>query len=214
MSGPEEAALRRELVSRARRLAPDGLGRGTSGNLSARAGDRIYLTPSGIPYEELEPEAISVLDLAGRPLEGRAPSSEAALHLRLYARRPEVGAVVHTHSHFATVFAVLRRPIEPVHYLLAFGGRRIRVAPYACPGSERLADQAAETLGSDRCVLLANHGLLAVGPTLARAYATALYVEEVAALAYHAQALGEPVVLTDAELAEVEALLGSYGSGS
>lgn len=206
------APRRPDLAGVGRRLHAEGLLKGTSGNLSVREVDTMWITPSGVPWPELDATDLARVRLGdGERLEGPAPSSEAPLHRRLYRLRDDIRAIVHTHSHFATVFSVLRRPIEPVHYLIAFGGRRIGVADYACYGTDALADRVAEALGDDRCVLLANHGLVAVGETLARAAAVASAVEEVAALQYHAEALGEPVHLDDAQLRTVEERLGSYG---
>lgn len=201
----------KEIVDAGRRLFQEGVLAGSSGNLSVRRGDHLWVTPTGIAWDRLAPEHISVLDADGRLLAGAAPSSEAPLHRLLYALRPEVSAVAHTHSHFATVFAVLRQPIEAVHYLLAFGGRRIEVAEYACFGSEQLAKNAVRALGNRKAVLLANHGVVAVGATLSEACTVASCTEEVARLQFHCRAIGTPHVLGDADLADVEARLAGYG---
>ncbi len=202
------------LVRYGRRLTADRLTTGTGGNLSLidRQQQRIWITPSGIPYDELQPARIAILDLEGRHLAGAAPSSEWHLHLEIYRRRPEIGGVVHTHSPFATTFAILRREIPACHYLLGIGGSgRLRVAPYALFGTPELGRVTATALGSDNCILMANHGLLAVGGSLEKAYDIALYCEEVAELYYRALAIGEPALLSDSEMQEAIARFRSYG---
>ena len=193
-------------------MVADGLTKGTSGNLSIilRHQKRILITPSGVPYDELDIDDISVLTLDGRHVDGLPPSSEAPMHCALYRRRIDLGAIAHTHSHFATVFSILRKPIEPSHYMILFGGRQIRVAPYACYGTDELAHVVADTLQGDHCVLLANHGLVAVGDTLPAAYKIAQTIEEVAALHYHAEQAGGAILLTPQELDEAELRLKTY----
>jgi len=210
LGGTDE--LRAEVAAVARRLAAIGLLAGTSGNISARddAGT-VCITGTGIPWHEVDGGAVSVLHVDGALLSGPVPSSETPLHRAIYARRPDVRAVVHTHSRFATVFSVLRRPIEAVHYLLAFAGERVNVADYACYGTDDLADAAVAAMGTDRAVLLANHGLVAVGATLPDAERVAAAVEEVAALHWHALAIGAPVVLSGGEMAEVARHFAHYG---
>jgi len=208
-SSPEE-----QLVTYARRLLSDRLTTGTGGNLSLadRAGKRVFITPSGLPYNQLTPDQISVIDFAGRHRQGEKPSSEWQLHLEIYQARPEVNAVVHTHSPFATTFAVLNRPIPACHYLVGVGGGdEIRVAPYATFGTPELARITTEVLGRDNCILMANHGLIAVGRELVETYHTALYIEETAELCWRAQALGEPVILSAEEMKKARKRLDIYG---
>jgi L-fuculose-phosphate aldolase len=209
LSGTDDR--RAEVAAVARRLAAQGLLGGTSGNVSARDGSGVCITGTGIPWPDVDASAVTVLDAAGARVAGPAPSSETPLHRAIYARRPDVGAIVHTHSRFATVFSVLRRPIEAVHYLLAFAGDRVRVAEYACYGTDALADAAVAAMGSDRAVLLANHGLVAVGADPSDAERVAVAVEEVASLHWHALAIGTPTVLSSAEMAEVAGRFSTYG---
>ncbi len=208
-----ESELRVALVTAARDLYARGLLGGTSGNLSARVPGttRLLLTPTGVPWPEVKADELALLSPDGVRVSGLAPSSESPLHLAIYAARPEIGAIVHTHSRFATVFSVLRRPIPAVHYLLAFAGRGVAVADYACYGTDALAASALEALGEHHAVLLANHGLVAVGATLHDACTVAAAVEEVAALAWHAACIGPAVTLSDPEMAEVAARLSTYG---
>lgn len=212
MYGDREAAER--VAGAAGRLAALGLLTGTSGNVSARDPDTgaVWITGTGIPWAQVDARAVSVLDRDGGLVAGPDPSSETPLHRAIYARRADVRAIVHTHSRFATVFSVLRRPIEAVHYLLAFAGDRVEVAEYACYGTDALADAAVTAMGAGRAVLLANHGLVAVGATLADAERVAVAVEEVAALQWHALAVGAPTVLSAAEMAEVSVRFATYGN--
>lgn len=208
------ADQRSKVVAACHRLLAAGLLRGTSGNLSIR--DRstgsIAVTPTGVAYDSLTPADIAVLDADGHRLDGElAPTSETALHLAVYAARPDVGAVVHTHSMFATVFAVLGEPVPPVHYLLARAGGEVPVAPYARYGTAELATHCVDTLAAHSAVLLANHGLIAVGTDLAGAVAVAEDVEYVAELAYRARGLGEPRLLDAGQLAAAAQAFRGYG---
>jgi L-fuculose-phosphate aldolase len=204
--------LRAAVATAALRLLEAGLLRGTAGNLSARSGGLVAITPTGVDYRRLDQASVPVVDLDGRPVDGElAPSSELPLHLAAYRARPDVGAVVHTHSRFATTFAVLGEELPAVHYLLAHAGRRVRVAPYATYGTGELADACVAALGGDRAVLLANHGVVAVGAGLERALLAAEAVEEVAELCWRARCLGTPVVLPDEEMDRVARAFERYG---
>jgi L-fuculose-phosphate aldolase len=204
--------VRAAVATAALRLLETGLVRGTAGNVSARAGGMVAVTPTGVDYRRLDHGSIPVVDLDGRVVEGDlAPSSELPLHLAVYLARPDVGAVVHTHSTFATTFAVLGEELPAVHYLLAHAGRRVRVAPYATYGSGELASACVAALAGDGAVLLANHGVVAVGPGLDRALLAAEAVEHVAELCWRARCLGTPVVLPDAEMDRVARAFERYG---
>jgi L-fuculose-phosphate aldolase len=199
---------RAELVRFARLLRERGLAIGTSGNVSARDGDRVLVTPANLDYEDLVEADLVVVDRSGRLLDGvRQPTSELPLHLAIYDARPDVAAIVHTHSPFATAFSVAGRTIPAVHYVLATlvepGHDRVGIAAYATFGTPELARNVVEALGADHAVLIASHGALAVGPDLAAAFACAERVEELAALAWRTEAIGEPVLLDAAELDRV-----------
>ncbi|MCE7082232.1 class II aldolase/adducin family protein [Streptomyces sp. ST2-7A] len=162
--------MRRAVVEVARRTVADGLVVGTSGNVSARVGDTIVITPSGVPYERLDPAALPTAALTGRPAHegpgesgGPVPSSELPLHLAVYRARPEARAVVHTHAVHATAVSTLVEEVPAVHYACAALGGPIRVAPYATYGTERLALVTVEALRDRTACLLANHGTIALG---------------------------------------------------
>lgn len=204
--------VRAAVATAALRLLETGLVRGTAGNVSARDGDLVAVTPTGVDYRRLDQGSIPLVDLDGRVVDGGlTPSSELPLHLAVYRARPDVGAVVHTHSTFATTFAVLGEELPAVHYLLARAGRRVRVAPYATYGSGELAGACVAALAGGGAVLLANHGVVAVGPGLDRALLVADAVEHVAELCWRARCLGTPVVLPDAEMDRVARAFERYG---
>ncbi len=213
--GLDEGALRDGIVRTMRAMAERGLNRGTSGNVSARLGEGLLVTPSGVPADALTPETIVQLDAAGAAAAGSLkPSSEWRMHAGLYARRPDVNAVVHCHSRHATILACAGRPIPPLHYMVGVSGRSsVAVAPYATFGTEALAQGVAATLDGGWACLMANHGQIAVGPSLERALAVAEEIEEQAAVYWGALAIGGPRLLDDAQMAEVAGMFRSYGQG-
>jgi len=208
----ELGAERAAVADACRQLLATGLVRGTSGNVSIRRGEAVAVSPTGVPYPELTPAAVPVLGLDGSPLDGAlAPTSELALHLAIYRARPEVTAVVHTHSMFATVFAVLGEPIPPVHYLLARAGGAVPLAPYARYGTVELAEACVRALADGPAVLLAQHGVVTVGADLATAMAAAEAVEYVAELAWRARLAGQPRILDAEQLAAAAEAFRGYG---
>jgi L-fuculose-phosphate aldolase len=212
----EITAVKLEIVRVARLLRPRGLAVGTSGNVGARLDDgRIAITPSTMDYDETTADDIVIVDPDGSPSEGRhRPSSELRIHVELFAARPDVRAIVHTHSPFATTFAALRRPVPAVHYVLALlvgpGRDSLQVAPYATFGTAELARNAVAALGDDHAVLLANHGAIAVGTTLASALGRAERVEELAMLAWRAEQIGGATLLDADELDRVRAQMARF----
>ena len=208
--------LRRQLIETACRMAPANLNRGSAGNLSVRTRenglDGFLITPSGMDYEVLVPEDIVFMRLDGTPDGRRKPSSEWRFHHDIYAARPDAGAILHAHSPFATSLACLRRDIPPFHYMIArFGGDTIRCADYATFGSQALSDNALVAL-RDRCAcLLANHGLLVFGKTLAQLFALAVEFEALCEQYWRACQLGQPVLLDPDEMATVRVKFASYG---
>ncbi|MDQ2838183.1 MAG: class II aldolase/adducin family protein [Actinomycetota bacterium] len=208
------SAQRAAVAQACQQLLASGLVRGTSGNVSVRdpGSGAIAVSPSGVPYPGLTAVDVPVLDAEGHRLDGELqPTSEVALHLGIYRARPEVCAVVHTHSMFATVFAALGEQIPPVHYQLARAGSIVPIAPYARYGSLELAESCVRTLAGRDAVLLANHGVVAVGGELTQAIAVAESVEYVAELAWRCRLVGNPQLLDQAQLAEAEQAFSSYG---
>jgi L-fuculose-phosphate aldolase len=156
---------------------------------------------------------VAVVDLAGQRVAGdRKPSSEIGFHLALYNHREDIGGIVHTHSVYATTLACLNWEIPPVHYLVGFAGTKVPVAPYATFGTEALAHNVRQTLGTRyHAALLANHGLVAVGSDLSRAFDTAEEIEFVARVYCQTKAIGNPVVLGDEEMQRVIEKFKTYG---
>jgi len=209
----ELLAEERAAVARAcQQLLATGLVRGTSGNVSVRRAEAVAVSPTGVAYPELTAEKVPVLGLDGSRLAGElTPTSELALHLAVYQARPDVAAIVHTHSMFATVFAVLGEPIPPVHYLLARAGGSVPLAPYARYGTPELAEACVAALADGPAVLLAQHGVVAVGGELAEAMAVAEAVEYVAELGWRARLAGTPRTLDAEQLAQAAAAFRDYG---
>ena len=207
-----DADLRQQVVSTARRLETLGLNRGTSGNVSVRNGSSFLVTPSGVPNEGLSPEGIVAMDFSGAVLGAGKPSSEWRFHCDILRSRPEIGAVVHTHSRFATVMACLQREIPPFHYMIAMaGGDSIRCTPYAIFGSQELSALALTALDGRKACLLGNHGMIALGRDLTDALAVAVEVESLCEQYWSTLQIGAPNILSDAQMQEVIEKFKSYG---
>lgn len=209
-------AERQNVVDAAQQLLATGLVIGTAGNVSLRIGETVLITPSGVDYRSLTPEQICVVDVHGQVREAALPpSTELPLHLAAYqsARSPSdrVAAVVHTHSPHATAVGLVTGTLPAVHYLIAMLGGPVPVVPYATPGSQALADGIGAALPGRSALLLRNHGVVTVGPTLRAALEKASLVEWLAEVYAKARVLGTPAVVDDEELARVAHLLGHYG---
>lgn len=207
-------AQRNELVLYGRKLISSRLTTGSGGNLSVidRAAGLVAITPSGVDYFDMHPEDIVIVDLDGTVKQGQyAPSSELDSHLALYREREDINAVVHTHSVYATTIACLNWELPAVHYLVGFAGAKVPLAPYATYGSRELARNICETIGSGNAVLLANHGLMAVGADLKTAFIIAEEIELVARIYLQAKSAGEPVILSDEEMHRVIEKFKTYG---
>ncbi len=185
-----------------------------SGNVSARTEAGFLITPSGLPYAQTTPADLIELSLDGAVLSGaRKPSSEWPFHAAIYRARPEAQAIVHTHSPRATALSCTRRGIPAFHYMIALcGGADIRCADYATFGTPELADNAVRALEGRKAVLLANHGVIALGASLAGAHQIVAEVENLAGQYLDILAAGlDPVILDEAEMARVSAKFAGYG---
>ncbi|WP_250454281.1 class II aldolase/adducin family protein [Caballeronia sp. ATUFL_M2_KS44] len=219
MSAADEGALRRGIVDTALDMERLGINQGTSGNVSARFRDGFLITPSGVPARELSAESIVYLPLdvcdADDVLHTARPSSEWRIHRDLLRARPDMHAVVHTHSTAATALAMHGREIPAVHYMVAAaGGTSIRCAPYALFGTQALSDHALAALEGRRACLLAHHGVVALGVDLSRAVWLAHEVEVLARQYLLALQFGAPPVLTDDQMHEVLERFKTYGKRS
>ncbi len=207
------ARTRAEVIAYCRRLQSEGLIPATAGNVSARVEGEpglIAVTPTATPYDLLEPDDIALVTASGELVGGdRPPTTELPLHTVLYTRRPDVGAVVHTHSPAASVMAVMGWALPPILTGLAGAvGGDVPVAPYARPGTHELADAAAEALADRGACLLRHHGVVAVGPDLASASTAACLTENAAQVYLEARATGAQVPELDAD--EVEWLAAGW----
>ncbi|WP_289033370.1 class II aldolase/adducin family protein [uncultured Roseibium sp.] len=204
--------LRRAIIETARALPVKGLTKGTSGNVSARINSGFLVTPSGVPYVDLTEDLIVPMDLDGGYTSEILPSSEWRMHLDIYRERDEAGAVVHCHSPRATALSCLRLGIPAFHYMVALaGGDRIDCAPYATFGTSALSKAMLPALEGRTACLLANHGQIAFGPTLAKALGTAEGVEDLAYQYLSALIVGDPVILDEDEMSEILRKFKNYG---
>ena len=208
----DELALREDIITTTIAMNARGLNRGKSGNVSARVDVGFLVTPTGLAYDSMRPEDIVAMTHDGAAHGSRLPSSEWRFHRDIYAARSEVTAIVHAHSPFATTLACLRRDIPAFHYMIAVaGGSDIRCAPYATFGTQELSDHALRALDNRKACLLANHGMIAVGTTLTEALALAVEVEALAEQYWRALQIGDPKLLSDAEMAVVLEKFRTYG---
>jgi len=209
------ARARRDVLETVRWLADRRLYTGTSGNVSCRVAGGFVVTPTGIACDALRAGDLVEVQMDGQPRGKLLPSSEWRIHRDIYRSRPDVGAVVHTHSPFATALACLRRPIPAFHYMVAkTGGAQLRCARYATYGTEALSKNALAALNGRRACLLANHGAVTLG---ADAVAARLLAEEVELLALQfvvARAAGRPAILPTAEMDRVGRKFAGYGQGA
>lgn len=219
----DSMALRAEVIRTALEMNSSGINVNKSGNVSARCSSEdgkkgFLITPSGIPYAELEPESLSFVFREAEAGEWGfsgpfAPSSEWLMHALAYQVRPKAGAIVHTHSRKATAVACLGRDIPAFHYMVAAaGGKCIPCAPYATFGTKQLAQNAAAVLTRHRGCLLAHHGVIATGRTLPRAFSLAVEIENLASMYVDLLKIGEVRTIPDDEMARVLERFRSYGA--
>jgi L-fuculose-phosphate aldolase len=208
-----ERDLRENIVRTCLRMVELGINQGTSGNVSARIGDRFLITPSGIPYDEMTPEQIAVMDVAGRYYGPCKPTTEWRIHREIMRARPWTGVVIHTHSVFSTTVACLRRAIPALHYYVAVGGGpTIRCADYATYGTQELADNVLAALADRDACLMANHGLLVAGNELDETLRRTFDIEILARQYVYALQAGEPYILPDDEIERVRLKMRTYGT--
>jgi L-fuculose-phosphate aldolase len=204
----DSRALRIRIIATAREMNALDINRGKSGNVSARIDSGFLITPSALPYDETKPEDVVSVDFGGKATGRRKPSSEWRFHRDIYAARPEVRAIVHAHSPFATALACLNRGIPAFHYMIAVaGGNDIRCAPYATFGTQPLSDCAVRALEGRKACLLAQHGMIAIGDSLEEALALAVEVETLAEMYWRVLQIGEPPLLS---LQETEIVLVKF----
>lgn len=203
--------LHQQLLDTSQRLVELGLNRGSSGNASVRDGDGMLITPSALQVSAMTPESMVRMDLAGKVLQGGKPSSEWRFHRDILAARPEIGAVIHAHSTFATTIACMRREVPAVHYMIAMaGGDSIPCTPYSVFGEQELSDHALAALQGRKACLLGNHGMIALGADLADALAVAEEVEFVCDIYWRTLQAGGPHILTAQQMHDVKLKFVEY----
>lgn len=206
---------REEVIKYSLRGLKDNITNGTAGNISIynREENLVAITPTGINYDELLPEDISIVDLDGNLIEGKKPSSELEMHLAVYRNRKDLNAVVHTHPVYATILACLREDLPAIDYMIGVTGDiKVPCAKYAPYGTKELAQNFIEKLGTKgKAVILANHGLTTAGSDIANAYNVTFQVEYISKLYVNARAIGKPVILDDEEMYSILERFKEYG---
>ncbi len=206
------AALRRDVAWLHREVCARGLNVGSAGNVSARIGEGMIITPTGVRGDTVDPDALVRMDFAGAYRGRIAPSSEWQMHAEIYRADPRAMVIVHTHADCCTALAALGRHIPAFHYdVAAFGGDDVRLAPYALFGSAELAGHAVAALEGRTACLLANHGMICHGRDAASALLTAIRLETMARQYLLALAAGEPIILGADAMAAVSERYKTYG---
>ena len=203
---------RQAIVDACRRMNTLGINQGTSGNISARHGDGLLITPTSVPYEAMTPDQIVFMEMNGSHAPHQRPSSEWRFHLDTMRSRGEVEAVVHAHPTYCTILAIMGMEIPPVHYMIvAAGGDSIRCAPYATFGSAELSEHALRALVGRHACLLDHHGMIALGKTLDKAMWLAVEVETLARQYHGCLQIGNPPLLPSDEIERVRQRMAGYG---
>lgn len=209
---------REQLLNISQQLVTLGLNRGTAGNVSVRADNAegqsgFLITPSGLAVDKMSPLDMVWMDFLGNAIGTHPPSSEWRFHRDILQQKPQVNAVIHTHSIYASTFSTFRKDMPPFHYMIALaGGDSIRCAPYALFGSQQLSDNAIEALKDRKACLLANHGMIAVGETLEKALDITQEVETLCEQYLLALQVGEPHILSQQEMLDVLEKFKTYGA--
>lgn len=206
-----EQESRQQLLAASRRLVELGLNRGTAGNASVRHGEGMLITPSALPVAEMTTDSMVRMDLEGKVLQSGKPSSEWRFHRDIFVARPEIGAVLHMHSTFATTIACLGKDVPAVHYHIAIaGGDSIRCTRYTIFGEQNLSDLALEALHDRKACLLGNHGMIALGKDLADALSVAQEVEYLCEIYWRTLQAGTPQILTAQQMHAVKEKFVEY----
>ncbi|MFO1034463.1 MAG: class II aldolase/adducin family protein [Hyphomicrobiales bacterium] len=204
--------LRKQVIETCLAMNEEGINQGTSGNVSVRTDEGFLITASGIPYKKMKPHHVVEMDLDGGYRGDFLPSTEWRMHLDIFKNRPEAGAIVHTHSTYATALACLRKEVPAFHYMIGVtGGSSLRVSDYAEFGTAELSVTMLKALEGRTACLLANHGQICFGPNLEKALWLAGEIESTCHQFWAASVFGKPVVLSDAEMTSVLKRFKTYG---
>lgn len=206
--------IRGKVIEISLKMLKDGLTNGTAGNISIfnRMENLVAISPTGIPYDILNEEDISIVDLQGNLIDGKKPSSELEMHLIFYRNRKDINAVIHGHTKYATAISCLQKSLPAIDYMIAVtGDKEVRCAKYASYGTEELAKNCFKTMKNSRACLLANHGVTTIGENIDIAYSVLAQVEYIANLYILASSIGEPVVLDEKEIFQMVERFKNYG---
>ncbi len=204
--------LRAQVIATCLKMNEEGINQGTSGNVSVRTNEGFLITASGVPYHRMKPEHVVEMDLDGGYRGDWLPSTEWRMHMDIFRARPEAGAIVHTHSIYATALACLRKDIPAFHYMIGIGGgTTIRCSGYAEFGTQDLSDLMLKALTDRSACLLGNHGQIAFGENLDKALWRAGEVETISHQYWAALQAGKPVMLSDKQMKTVLARFKTYG---
>jgi L-fuculose-phosphate aldolase len=210
-----ETEIRAEVVAAYQELSREGMNKGASGNVSARCGDHMLITPSGIPSAQMSPDQVAKIaidDETGAWDGPCKPSTEWRFHRGILASRQDAGAVVHTHAPFATILSILRKPIPAIHYMMAaFGTTEIKCSGYTTFGTDDLSKMVLDAMDGSAGCLMANHGMVVTGPNMTRAMWLAGELELLASQYYHSLLLGKPHILSAADIEKTAESFSSYG---
>ena len=207
-----ESEARQAILEATRECDRHRLNSGTSGNISLRTKAGMLLTPTGVHAETLTPEMMVPMVVSGEWQGEWRPSSEWAMHAAIYKAVPAAQAIVHAHPDYCVALSCLREDMPPFHYMIAsFGGDTVRCAEYGPFGSQELADNAVQALQDRTACLLANHGMICYAATLEKAMGAAVKLETLARQYMMARWAGTPVLLGEAEMAEVYGRYKTYG---
>jgi L-fuculose-phosphate aldolase len=208
----DELDKRQAIIDACRRMNALGINQGTSGNISVRHADGLLVTPTSVPYDAMTPDQIVFMTMDGSHAPAQKPSSEWRFHRDILKARPEIDAVVHAHPTYCTILAIMGREIPPVHYMIAAaGGDSVRCAPYATFGTAELSEHAVQALEGRLACLLDHHGMIAVGKSLDKAMWLAVEVETLARQYHGCLQIGEPPLLSSAEIERVRQRMSGYG---
>jgi L-fuculose-phosphate aldolase len=212
MSATNDREKRQSIIDACLRMNALGINQGTSGNISLRHDRGMLITPTSVPYEAMQAEQIVHMGFDGSFDPAQRPSSEWRFHLDILRARPEINAVVHAHPPYSTILAIMGLEIPPVHYMIACaGGDTIRCAPYATFGTQQLSEHAVHALEDRLACLLEHHGMIAIGPSLAKAMWLAVEVETLARQYHGCLQIGTPRLLPKEEIENVRGRMAGYG---
>lgn len=212
-----ETGVRQDIIDACLEMNANGINQGTSGNISIRHEDRMLISPSALAYKKMKPEHIASISLGGEmkdewegPLK---PSTEWRFHWLLMKSRADVNAVVHAHPPYCTALAILRMPIPSCHYMIAaFGGADVRCSDYSTFGSPELADHVVKAMEGRTACLMANHGMTAAGGNIEQAMWRAVELETIARQYYLSLRMGDPVILSGAQIDDTMQKFAGYGA--